>query len=114
MATDKARLDEKMITGNDGKGLHLSTLDADINLDEMFGEERARKEKTLVRKIDARMMPLMMVIYVLNYLDRNNIATARLGTFEEDIGLVGTQYNTIISIFFVGYILTQVRAPTVG
>lgn len=45
---------------------------------------------------------------MLNYLDRNNIATARLGTFEKDIGLHGTQYNTIISIFFVGYILTQV------
>lgn len=44
----------------------------------------------------------------MNYLDRNNIATARLGNFEADIGLVGTQYNTIISIFFVGYILTQI------
>lgn len=36
------------------------------------------------------------------------IATARLGSFEKDLGLVGTQYNTIISVFFVGYILTQV------
>jgi MFS family permease len=45
---------------------------------------------------------------VLNYLDRNNIAVARLGTFEKDLGLHGSQYNTIISIFFVGYILTQI------
>lgn len=45
---------------------------------------------------------------ILNYLDRNNIATARLGNFEKDIGLVAEQYNTVISIFFVGYILTQV------
>lgn len=44
----------------------------------------------------------------MNYIDRNNIATARLGSFEKDIGLEGNQYNTIISIFFVGYILTQV------
>lgn len=36
------------------------------------------------------------------------IATARLGNFEKDLGLVGTQYNTVISVFFVGYILTQV------
>lgn len=34
---------------------------------------------------------------VLNYLDRNNIATARLGTLEEDLGLHGNQYNTVIS-----------------
>ncbi|KAI5237101.1 hypothetical protein E4T43_08199 [Aureobasidium subglaciale] len=52
-------------------------------------------------------MPMMMLIYVLNYLDRNNIAVARLGSFEQDLGLRGTQYNTIISILFVGYILTQ-------
>lgn len=36
---------------------------------------------------------------VLNYLDRNNIATARLGTLEQDLGLHGNQYNTIISTF---------------
>lgn len=51
---------------------------------------------------------LRICIDVLNYLDRNNIAVARLGSFEKDLGLHGTQYNTIISIFFVGYILTQV------
>lgn len=45
---------------------------------------------------------------ILNYIDRNNIATARLGSFEEDIGLKDNEYNTIISIFFVGYILTQI------
>ncbi|OJJ42148.1 hypothetical protein ASPZODRAFT_170341 [Penicilliopsis zonata CBS 506.65] len=70
--------------------------------------DRDVKEKALLRKIDLRLMPLMMLIYVLNYLDRNNIATARLGTLEQDIGLTGDRYNTIISLFFVGYILTQI------
>ncbi|KAF4975687.1 hypothetical protein FZEAL_7577 [Fusarium zealandicum] len=63
-------------------------------------EDRATKEKALLILLD--------LADVLNYLDRNNIATARLGNFEKDIGLVDQQYNTIISIFFVGYILTQV------
>ncbi|KAF9763240.1 hypothetical protein IL306_003209 [Fusarium sp. DS 682] len=87
-----------------GEELHLETLGGETaNI-----ENRAVKEKALVRRIDKRMMPLMMLLYILNYLDRNNIATARLGNFEKDIGLVAEQYNTIISIFFVGYILTQV------
>ncbi|KIL83760.1 hypothetical protein FAVG1_13036 [Fusarium avenaceum] len=87
-----------------GEDVHLETLDGaspDI-------ENRDVKEKAFLRRIDKRMMPLMMLLYILNYLDRNNIATARLGNFEEDIGLVGQQYNTVISIFFVGYILTQI------
>lgn len=36
---------------------------------------------------------------MLNYLDRNNIAAARLGTLEKDTGLVGNQYNTVIVCF---------------
>ncbi|KAI0016128.1 major facilitator superfamily domain-containing protein [Xylariomycetidae sp. FL0641] len=90
--------------------LHLETIDADGKVVDgtPIIENRAEKEKVLLRKIDLRMMPLMMVIYILNYLDRNNIATARLGSFEKDIGLVGNNYNTVISIFFVGYILTQI------
>ncbi|KAL4731004.1 hypothetical protein ACLX1H_003046 [Fusarium chlamydosporum] len=94
---------EDMIKDN-GDAVRLETVDgvvADI-------ENREVKEKALVRRVDKRMMPLMMLLYILNYLDRNNIATARLGNFEKDIGLVDEQYNTVISIFFVGYILTQV------
>lgn len=37
-------------------------------------------------------------------LDRNAIANARLNNLEDDLGLVGTQYNTCISILFVGYV----------
>ncbi|KAF2621255.1 hypothetical protein BU25DRAFT_354840, partial [Macroventuria anomochaeta] len=46
-------------------------------------------------------------MYFLNYLDRNAIAQVRLNNLEDDLGLEGTQYNTCISIPFVGYLLTQ-------
>lgn len=36
-------------------------------------EERAAAEKALVRKIDIRLLPMIIVMYILNYLDRNNI-----------------------------------------
>jgi hypothetical protein len=44
------------------KALHLQTVDADVNLEDMYGEERKKKEKALVRKVDIRMMPLMMLL----------------------------------------------------
>ncbi|KAL7772475.1 hypothetical protein CFE70_002434 [Pyrenophora teres f. teres 0-1] len=62
----------------------------------MSPERRQQVEKTLKRKLDVR------------YLDRNNIAAARLGGFEEDLGLTDTQYSTCLSILYVGYILMQV------
>jgi hypothetical protein len=45
----------------------------------------------------------MTVLYILNYLDRQNAAAANLAGITEDLGMSVTQYNTIISILFVGY-----------
>jgi len=59
-------------------------------------------EIRLVRKLDCRIMPTLWGMYFLNYLDRNAIAQARLNDLEDDLGLVGSQYNTCISILFVG------------
>jgi hypothetical protein len=42
-------------------------------------------------------------MYTLNYLDRNAIVNARLNNLEADLNLKGTQYNTCVSILFVGY-----------
>jgi MFS family permease len=47
-------------------------------------------------------------MYWLNYLDRNAIALARLNDIEEDLNLTSTQYQTCVSILFVGYIIGQV------
>lgn len=41
--------------------------------------------------------------YVLNYLDRQNIAAAKLAGVMEDLGLSITQYNTVVSVLFAGY-----------
>jgi MFS family permease len=47
-------------------------------------------------------------MYFFNFLDRNAMINGRLNTLEEDLGLEGTQYQTCVSILFVGYLLGQV------
>ncbi|KAM5347813.1 hypothetical protein ACJ41O_007637 [Fusarium nematophilum] len=66
------------------------------------------EEIKLVKKLDLWIMPTLWLMYWLNYLDRNAITLARLNGFEEDVGLVGSQYNTAVSILFVGYTLGQI------
>lgn len=44
----------------------------------------------------------------LNYLDRNAIALARINDLEEDLNLTSAQYQTCVSILFVGYLLGQI------
>lgn len=63
----------------------------------MDPERRKRAEKSLKRKLDAR-CSLFVLIYIMNYLDRNNIAAARLGGLQEDLGINNTQYATCLSI----------------
>lgn len=73
----------------------------------MDPEHRARVEKSLKRKLDLR-CSLFVLIYIMNYLDRNNIASARLKGLQEDLKVTNTQYSTCLSILYVGYILMQV------
>lgn len=62
MAVDKASLNEKEMMSSEKKEVHLAEITADVDFIEMLGADRAKKEKELVRKVDIRMMPLMMVI----------------------------------------------------
>ncbi|KIX02406.1 uncharacterized protein Z518_08347 [Rhinocladiella mackenziei CBS 650.93] len=78
-----------------------------MHFGQLTEEERAI-EKKLVRKIDLMIMPLIVLVYLMNYIDRNNYAAARLQGLEEDLGLHGDQYQLGLSILFVSYILAQV------
>ncbi|KAI9651247.1 hypothetical protein NHQ30_001285 [Ciborinia camelliae] len=71
-------------------------------------EDRKRMEHSLRRKVDTRLLPMVVLIYIMNYLDRNNIAAAKLAGLEEDLNLKGDQFQTAVSILFVGYLLMQV------
>jgi hypothetical protein len=62
---------------------------------------RAAVEKRMKRKLDAR-CSLFVLIYIMNYLDRNNIAAARLRGLQEDLNLSYPQYATCLSILYVG------------
>ena len=65
------------------------------------------KEKALVRKLDLMIIPPVMLLYTLSFLDRVNIGNAVLYGLETDLGLSATQYQTAVSILFVTYILSE-------
>ena len=65
-------------------------------------------------KMDLIIMPVITIMYILNYLDRQNIASARLAGIEDDLNLSDVDYQTAVSILFVGYILMQVPSNMVA
>ncbi|KAK4167452.1 putative MFS transporter [Cladorrhinum sp. PSN259] len=70
-------------------------------------EWRRTFEKKLVRKMDLHLLPCLILMYLLNFLDRANLAQARQGTLEKDLGMKGTDFNFATSIFFVSYLVFQ-------
>lgn len=91
------------------------------NVDAMTGEQSSAStapwdpaaEKALVRKIDLRIFPVMIILFILNFIDRNNFANARLRGLQEDLNLSDVQYQTCISILLVGYVLMQIPSNLV-
>ncbi|KAK3076486.1 hypothetical protein LTS18_012874, partial [Coniosporium uncinatum] len=65
--------------------------------------------KRLLRKIDWNLMPLLCVVYGLNYLDKTTLSYASVmgisrSQAQGGIGLVGDNYNWLGSMFYFGYL----------
>ncbi|KAK4940552.1 hypothetical protein LTR10_019311 [Elasticomyces elasticus] len=64
-------------------------------------------EQRVLRKVDRHIVPLVMVLYLLSFMDRVNIGNARLYGLEEDLGLTANQFQVCVSILFVTYVLCE-------
>jgi MFS transporter, ACS family, tartrate transporter len=67
----------------------------------------AEAERRVFTKIGWRLMPILILSYVFNYLDRNNVGFAAL-TMNQAIGLTATQFGFGAGVFFVGYCLLEI------
>ena len=64
-------------------------------------------ESRLFAKVAWRLLPILTVAYVFNYLDRNNIGFAAL-TMNREIGLTATAFGRGAGMLFVGYCFLEV------
>src|SRR5262245_58248566 len=56
-----------------------------------------------------RLLPFIVLLYVINYLDRVNVGFAAL-TMNRDLGITPTAFGRSNSLLFIGYMLFQVPA----
>ncbi|KAK3385226.1 major facilitator superfamily domain-containing protein [Podospora didyma] len=68
-------------------------------------------ERQLCRKFDFRILPVLAVMYLFNSIDKGNLGNAETAGLSKDLGFQPGQYNLVISIFFVPYV---VFAPPVA
>lgn len=73
---------------------HITTFSADI-------------EQQTVKKVVWRILPFLIVCYLIAIIDRGNIGMASL-QMNEDLGLSKAVFGFASSLFFVGYFLFEV------
>jgi len=71
------------------------------------GAADAAFEAATYRKVTARLLPILILCYLVAYLDRVNIGFARLQMMD-DLGFSETVYGFGAGIFFLGYFLFEV------
>jgi ACS family tartrate transporter-like MFS transporter len=72
----------------------------------------ANVEKTTIRKVYFRLLPLLFLAYFICYLDRINVGFAAL-TMNKDLGFTATVYALAATAFFWGYCLFEVPSNIV-
>ncbi|WP_261642057.1 MFS transporter [Erwinia mallotivora] len=64
-------------------------------------------EKKVMRKVTLRIVPFIMLLYFIAFIDRVNLGFAAL-TMNKDLGLSPTVFGAGAGIFFLGYFLFEV------
>ncbi|KAI1133369.1 major facilitator superfamily transporter allantoate [Nemania abortiva] len=67
----------------------------------------AKEEAKLLKKIDLHMMPLMCIVYGMNFIDKTTLSYVSIVGFKTDLNLGVSEYNWVASIFYFGYIIWE-------
>jgi sugar phosphate permease len=69
-------------------------------------------EEATYRKVTWRLAPLLMLCYIVAYLDRVNVGFAKL-QMTSDLGLSDAVYGFGAGIFFVGYFIFEIPSNVI-
>lgn len=51
---------------------------------------------------------MLVILYLISHIDRGNIGNAKIEGLDKDLSLTGVQYNVVLAIFFVPYLLCAI------
>ena len=77
-----------------------------------MNEEALAFEEATYRKVAWRLMPLLLICYIVAYLDRVNVGFAKLQMMNQ-LGFTDVVYGLGAGIFFIGYFIFEVPSNIV-
>jgi len=64
-------------------------------------------ERQTIRKVRARIIPFLFILYVVAFLDRVNVGFAAL-TMNKELAITSQQFGFLAGIFFIGYFFFEI------
>lgn len=111
-ARDKVTIEASSETEDGTYTSDRSDLDDNYHLYQRSDEVAidAKQAKHVLRKIDQRVVTILFLIYLLQYLDKNGINYASAYGLKTDTKLKGQDFSWLGSIFYFGYLWAQYPA----
>lgn len=73
---------------------HGSVVDSELQAGSSNGLTPA-EQKRVLRKMDMRLIPMLVALYLMSFLDRGNIGNAKIEGLTTDLHMTGQQYSWV-------------------
>ncbi|KAJ5285929.1 hypothetical protein N7524_001235 [Penicillium chrysogenum] len=68
----------------------------------------AMDDKKLLRKLDWHILPLMLMTYFLQMIDKISINYANVMGLQDDLGMTGNDFSWLATAFFIAYAVAEI------
>ncbi|KAJ7472761.1 major facilitator superfamily domain-containing protein [Mycena latifolia] len=70
-------------------------------------------ERTVWRKLDRWILPVITMFYLFSFLDRTNIGNARVAGLQKELNMSNKEYTIALTLTYVGYVSSELPSNLV-
>ncbi|KAJ3899635.1 major facilitator superfamily domain-containing protein [Lentinula edodes] len=105
-AISQNSLPEKSVQSDSHSKLEKRT-SSESSLEGFDVVENPAMEARVWRKLDLRVLPVVAMFYFLSFLDRTNVANARVAGLQTDLKMTNKEYSIALTVTYVPYIVAE-------
>jgi hypothetical protein len=102
----KSPVNEHLVIDHDSANSNNSVT-GEVKNGGIIVEEDPEAEARLTRKLDIRLIPILGLTYLVLFLDRTNIANAKIQGMVEGLDMPSNGFNTCLWIFYLPFALSE-------
>jgi hypothetical protein len=91
----------------DNEGAGKSSADVSSGQHEAYLND-PKGDRALTARIDFKVIPILGLLYLICFLDRTNIANAKIAGMVKGLDMPSNGYNTALWIFYLPFVLAEI------